>query len=483
MTTQINRREFLEITTAGGALCLLGPRVLALSAAGRGPRLVSPGCRGTKVKIARLYLGKPGHEAWPRPDLDLRKEVQFYEFEFEKLKDELSDVDFVVDELVTSPEDVAALRERLKDVDGILAIQLTMKIEPALREILKVGNYTMVFAVPYSGHEWTRFGELMRDKLGTKLDCILTSDYRQLAAAIRPIRAIHHLREAKILDLIDRDDEWRRQFTEAVDDRFGVEIKRVGLKRVLDACEAVNEKAAQAETERWIKGATEAREPTREQILKSVKLALAFERLLDEENATVMTADCYGSMFEKLCLAYAFPCIGFSRLNNLGLCGMCESDLQSAVTNIIFQGLCGRPGFVNDPTVDESCNGIILAHCTAPTKMDGPDKPAAPYRLRSVMERGTGAVIHVKMRIGERATSAKLIHTNLMVYFTGEIIDTPDVDRGCRTKITVKVDGDVDKLWRNWSHGLHRVTCYGDIAKDLERFCRLKNIEIVNETV
>lgn len=483
MASQINRRQLLQSTAAGGALCFLGPRVAAFAAGRKGSKLISPGCRGTKVKVARLYLGKPDNPYWPKPHLDLRKEMQFYEFEFEKLRNELYDVDFVLDELVSSPGDVAGLQGRLKDVDGILAIHLTMGINPALDEVLKIGNYTVVFAVPYSGHEWTRFGQLTKGELGAKMDCILTSDYKQLAAAVRPFRAIHHLREAKILNLTDREGKRRQEYLEAVRNKFGTEIKLIELKRVLDACNAVDDKTAQAEAERWVKGATESREPTKEQIFKSIKLAFAFERLLDEEDATVMTADCYGSMFEKLCLAYAFPCIGFSRLNDMGLCGMCESDLQSAVTHIIFQGLCGRPGFVNDPTADESCNGIILAHCTAPTKMDGPAKPAASYRLRSVMERGTGAVIHVKMRVGEKATTARLIGTDLMLYFTGEIIDTPDVDRGCRTKITVRVDGDARKLWRNWSHGLHRVTCYGDITKDLERFCKLKDVKMVNEAV
>jgi len=42
----------------------------------------------------------------------------------------------------------------------------------------------------------------------------------------------------------------------------------------------------------------------------------------------------------------------------------------------------------------------------------------------------------------------------MMQYFTGTIVDAPDTDRGCRTKITVKVDGDADALWRNWSNGL-----------------------------
>jgi L-fucose isomerase-like protein len=170
----------------------------------------------------------------------------------------------------------------------------------------------------------------------------------------------------------------------------------------------------------------------------------------------------------------------------MGLGGICESDLQSAMTHILLQGLSGRPGFISDPTVDESDNSIILAHCLGTTKMDGPDKPAASYKLRTIMERQEGVVPQVKMRIGERVTQAELIGTDLLLYFTGKIIDTPvslEHNRGCRTKITVKVDGDAEKLWKNWSHGLHRQTCYGDITKELANFCRFKEIKMVNEAL
>jgi len=485
MKKEINRREFLQFAVAGSTLCLGGSSILAFGAVPEVSRLISPGARRSKVKVARIYMADPKGpwNLWPKPNLDLKNEISFYQSQFAKLKEELSDVEFGVDELVTSVDQVPPLRARSKDVDGILAIQLGMGIPPILKEILRLGHPTMVFAVPYSGHGWTSFGQLQKQQLGAKMECILTSDYKQLAVAIRPFRAIHHLREAKILNLTTRS------FAEYADDmknKFGTEIKKIELKRVLDAYNAVTDSQAEAETERWISGAEMVVEPSKEDIFKSCKLALAFEKLLDEEDATVMTVDCYGTMWDNTIKLPAYPCLGFTRLNNIGLGGICESDLQSAMTHIIFQGLVGKPGFISDPTVDESSNSLILAHCLGTTKMDGPDGPAAPYKLRTIMERQEGVVPQVKMRIGQKVTQAILIGTNLLLYFTGEIVDTPvslEHDRGCRTKITVKVDGDVEKLWKNWSSGLHRQTCYGDITEELEHFCRFKEIKLVNEAV
>jgi len=483
MKKEINRREFLQLTAAGRALCLAGvgcQRQMVLSR--KSPRLISPGCRRTKVKVARIYMGRQGGH-WPTPKLIPKEEVRFYESEFAKLKDELADVDFVVDELVSSPAQVGQFKSRLKDVDGILVIHLTMGTGGILQEILKSQKPTTVFAVPYSGHQWVGFGALRKQELGAKLECMLTSDYKQLAAAIRPFRAIHHLREAKILNLTTRSFAG---YANNIKNKFGTEIKKIELKRVLDACNAVDDSQAEAETERWIRGAVKVVEPSREDIFKSCKLALAFEKLLDDEDATVMTVDCYGTYAPAYRKLPAFPCLGFARLNNMGLGGICESDLRSAMTHILFQGLVGKPGFISDPTVDESNNSIILAHCLGTPKMDGPDGPAASYKIRTVMERQAGVVIQAKMRIGQKVTQAILIGTDLLRYFTGEIIDTPvslEHDRGCRTKITVRVDGDVEKLWKNWSHGLHRQTCYGDITTELQHFCRFKEIEIVNEAV
>jgi len=483
MKKEINRREFLQLTAAGSALCLAGigcQRQMVLSR--KSPRLISPGCRRTKVKVARIYMGT-SHGLWPKPKLDLENEVRFYESRFAELKDELSDVDFVVDELITSANQVGSIKDRLKDVDGILAIHFNIGVRSILNEILSAGKPTTVFAVPYSGHGWTGFGGLRKQELGAKLECMLTSDYKQLAAAIRPFRAIHHLREAKILNVTTRSFD---RYANDIKNKFGTEIKRIEREQVLDAYNAVSNSEAKAETDRWIKGAERVVEPPREEIFKSCKLALALEKLLDDEDATVMTVDCYGTYAPATRKLPAFPCVGFARLNNMGLGGICESDLRSAMTHIIFQGLVGKPGFISDPTVDESNNSIILAHCLGTPKMDGPDGPAAPYKLRTIMERQEGVVVQAKMRIGQKVTQAILIGTDLLLYFTGEIIDTPvslEHDRGCRTKITVKVDGDVEELWKNWSHGLHRQTCYGDITTELQHFCRFKEIEMIDELV
>jgi hypothetical protein len=480
METTFKRRDFLKMSAAGSAVFLAGPGLYSAQPLDKPSGLISPGCRGTKVKVAKLYMGVP-HPDWPKPSLDLKKEIASYERRFTGLGGELADVEFVTGDLVSSPEDVLKLKDRIAAADGILAIQLSIWTRNILDAVLDLKKPTVVFAAPYSGHEWVGYGTLLKEDKGSQMECLLTSDYGQLAFAIRPFRAIHHLREAKILNLTTRPFQ---DYAELMKDRFGTEIKRITLDRVKDSYDSVSDTAAKAETARFINAAERVVEPSKEDIYRSCRLALALERLLAEENATVMAVDCYGSMWDKTIKLPAYPCVGLARLNNMGLGGICESDLRSAMTHIIFQGLSGRPGFISDPTVDEGKESIILAHCLGTMKMDGPDKPSAPYKLRTVMERGEGVVPQVEMRIGQKVTQALLMGTDLLHYFTGEIVDTPvglEHDRGCRTKIAVKVDGDLSRLWRNWSHGLHRQTCYGDITKELRFFCKFKNIRLINE--
>ena len=255
------------------------------------------------------------------------------------MRKDFADVDFPVDRLITQAEQVKEVGDSLRDVDGILVIHLSMGITPILAEILKSRRPTVVFAAPYSGHEWTSFGALRKGEDGALLECILSSNFDDLAVAVRPFRAIHHLREAKIINVSTRQPA--DDYLKATREKFGTEIKTVGLQPVMDAYNSISRKDAEAETELWIRQAERVVEPPRDEIYRSCQLALAFEKILAQEKATCLTVDCYGSMYRQL---PAFPCVGFVRLNNMGLGGICESDLQSAMTHILVQGLSGKAG-------------------------------------------------------------------------------------------------------------------------------------------
>ncbi|MEN6427178.1 MAG: hypothetical protein ABFE13_17625, partial [Phycisphaerales bacterium] len=142
MSGQVNRREFLQITV-GGAACFAGAGVFAGRARAAGSKLISPGCRKSKVKVARVYMGTAG-ALWPTPKLSFQDEIRVYEAQFAKFGNEMADVDFVADEIVTSTEAVGRIKPRLQNADGILVIHLSMGTGAILSEILNVGKPTAV---------------------------------------------------------------------------------------------------------------------------------------------------------------------------------------------------------------------------------------------------------------------------------------------------------------------------------------------------
>ena len=58
-TLNIDRRDFLK-TTAGCAACVLGVPPMLAAWAAQTSGIVSPGCRKSKVRVAKLYLGRIG---------------------------------------------------------------------------------------------------------------------------------------------------------------------------------------------------------------------------------------------------------------------------------------------------------------------------------------------------------------------------------------------------------------------------------------
>ena len=57
-----------------------------------------------------------------------------------------------------------------------------------------------------------------------------------------------------------------------------------------------------------------------------------------------------------------------------------------------------------------------------------------PYKLRGVAERKEGACPQVQMRIGQTVTCSIVTGTTAVRYFTGRIVETPDVNRAAATR-------------------------------------------------
>lgn len=477
MDAKISRRTFIEVAAVGAAgVAALGAAGCATQQARSGPWAPLGAAARPKVRIAKVYAGRE-RAGWPMAKVDVAAERKRVEAQLAPVMAAMPDFDFLDVGLVTGDaQQVAAAKEKCRAADGILIMQLTMGALGMLSPLLELDLPVVLFAEPYCGHDWHTVASLQRE--GKRIDCYASSRFEDVAAAVRPIRAIRRLKDAKVLHVSQGDAN--ADYVKLIKDKFGTEIKSLHLADLEAAYKAVAPAAAQAEADDWVRGAVKIVEPTPLDILKGARMALALKALVDAEHADIITINCLGMGLIDRDMGY--PCLGFVRLNNMGLGGVCEADLKSTMTQLIFTHLVGRTGFVTDPCFDYSNNTILHAHCVGATQMEGPDGPVAPYIIRSHLEDNRGAVLQVKMRTGGPVTMARLIGGDALLYSVGQAVDSPLVERACRTKLTVQVEHP-ERFLENWSCGLHRVIFYGDHTRDVERFCRFMKIRILHEGI
>ncbi|MCA1902338.1 MAG: hypothetical protein LDL53_09005 [Candidatus Hydrogenedens sp.] len=428
-----------------------------------------------KVRVGKMYVGVPT-PGWPMHQVDLKAEVNRYEQEIAKLNDKLADIEFIDGGLVTNQDELAKAKEKFKDVTGILVLHLTLGTGGFISGLFDLNKPVMIFTMPYCGHEWHIVPSWQKE--GKCIDIVPSSQFADIAEAVKPFRAIQRLRETRILHV--NYGEADPAYCTSTKEKFGTEIITIKLPELQKAYEDASENEVLADAERWIKEAEKIVEPSKEDVMKGARMYIAMKNLMKTYNAQAITMNCLGMKLIENNMGY--PCLGFVRLNNSLLAGVCEADLKSTMTQLLFTYLVGRTGFVTDPMFDLSNSTIIHAHCVAATQMKGPNTEPSPYIVRTHLEDNRGVSLQVRMPVGEKVTMARLIGTDILLYSIGDAIDSPLDERGCRSKLTVKVDN-IDNFLYNWSSGLHRVIFYGDHTRDVERYCRLNRIKILREGI
>jgi L-fucose isomerase-like protein len=472
MCPNLSRRCFLKSTTAG-ALSLSALTVLAgrLAAGIRDP---APAAR-SRVRVGKIYLGHPS-PGWPSFAVDLDAEKRRFEEGIARVAPALADIEFIDVGLVRDEAQLSLVKEQFKGATGILVLQLTMGILPQVKSLLELGLPVMVYTVPYAGHEWHTIASLQRE--GRLVEVLPSSRFEDIAVAVRPFRAIHRLKEARILHV--NHGEADPTYCKSIRDKFGSQILSLKLEDLRKAYDQADAGEVQADADRWLREAEQVVEPSKEDVLKGSRMYIAMRDLLARHQAEAITMNCLGMGLIDRGMGY--PCLGFVRFNNELRAGVCEADLKSTMTQLLFTHLVGRTGFVTDPVFDLATNTIIHAHCVGATQMEGPETRPSAYHIRTHLEDGRGVSLQVRMPVGGKVSMARLIGTDLMLFSTGDAVDSPFVDRACRTKLTMRVEN-IDRFLENWSCGLHRVVFYGDHTRDLGRFCRFKQIRLLREGV
>jgi len=433
------------------------------------------------VKIHKVYLGTSGG-AWPSPKFDAAAEIARYERLLAEVEHKLGDVEFVGGEQARTPQEAAKVAASLGDAAGLMVFDLNFDGGGRMARLVNSGLPTVVFYYPFTGHQWMYYSQWR--KAGKRMLVLPTSDYGEIERGARLLRVPGRMRRTRILVVGGPRGTRPACTAKEVKKRLGCEVVPVSNQRVIEAHKAVDPKAAEAEAQDyWISKARKVVEPSKADIVNASRLYLAMRKMMIEERAQATTSShCMGAP-AKCCLTY-------SKLNDLGYVGACEGDMDSALTMLLFGYAFGAPGFISDPIFDFAKDGLIHAHCTSTTRLDGPSGKRAPFLIRTQCDTERGVALEVQMRVGQAITCAKLANADTMLISTGTITEVPDYyDRGCRTQIVTKVR-DARKMFANWGAGvlpndmmtlLHRVVFYGDHLQDVQDLGALMGIKVVEE--
>lgn len=471
----MTRRTFIGATAAAGAALAgrLAARPFLAPKAEGWPEL-------PPVRIHQAYIGRTGGIYLSRP----QEEIGKFQKHLAKIERELGDVKFVGGEVIP-PADLPGVLAKAEKADGLLLFHLSGHgggaPVKAMGQLVELGLPTAVFTQPYSGHGWMYFPQWQ--KAGHKVVLLPTSDWSEIEEVVKVMRVPPRLKQTRILVVRGPQGTAAACDAKQVKERLGIELIPISVEETVKAHEAVDLELAEEEAEKyWIGAAKEIVEPTRREIINSARFYLALKDLMIKNGArAVASSGCMGRP--------AKACLAFSKLNDMGLVGACEGDMDSTLTMLMFSDAFGVPGFISDPVFDTSKNALIHFHCTSATRMAGPDSERLPFTIRTQSDSERGVSLDVEMPIGQAVTCAKFVNLDTMLYSTGKVIEVTHDELGCRTQFITEV-ADARRMFTNWGAGvvkggtmtlLHRAVFFGDHAQSLEHLGALAGFRVLEE--
>jgi len=470
------RREFLQsFGGAAGALTLFAAHGSASGASSGPPREK----REPSVRVGFAYppsasLKEQGYWSWPGSSFDPENAQREYAARIKELADARKvDVAFEADPIDT-PESadrfVAAAKASRPD-----ALVLVLFKKGHLEQVMKVLGAMpatpAILVAPIGvllANSVRSIGARPRVHLINSLDV-----FGPIADALGVITAARRLRDSLLLNI--RGDKPQETFEK----HLGTRVRQIPHSRFVEAYQqiAVDEGVRRLAAS-YTKGAREIVEPTRDDITDAARCFFALKALIRDENADALMMECLTGLRKPH--KHVPPCMGFMSLHDEGIVAGCQADLEATLTMMLVRQLFDRPSFQHNPCLDTERNHFFGAHCTAPSKMAGFDKPGEPYILRTHCEAGWGCVPQVLFPDGQQVTMLHYFtgESPKMSVYTGRIVRChPKLPAGCRTNAEIAVDG-LDDV-RDFVYGGHQVLFYGTGKKQLELFCKLSEIELV----
>lgn len=439
----------------------------------------------SELKIGWLVLGETpyppyvGQWGLMKEGEDLKREYKEIKGEIENLKKRGFSV--AGGDIVTDHKEVLDLAKKYRDADVLVVYGVSGAGRESLKALMSYGAaiilFTRVRKDEMYGHalyqQWYQRDALKRF---TEVDLVI-NDYESLVGKLRAHRATKTLEESKILCIGEPNDFFKGGLAaRTAVKKFRSAVDYLSFERFSEMLEAVNldDKETVEVKNEFLENAEHVSEKIEEEkALKSARVYTVLRKLIDEEGYDAVTANCLSGILN---LVQTTPCLAFQRLRDEGIPAVCEADFPQLVTTILLRNIADRPTFINDPVILPNDDKLIVAHCTAPTKMAGFNQEAEKYDALLHHETELGVAPSVKMKEGQKVTIAGVSHDfDEMIATTGDITRNTDYHI-CITQAEVEVE-DGRFLFDNFM-GFHWVLVYGDWMEELKKACDLLGMKL-----
>ncbi len=290
--------------------------------------------------------------------------------------------------------------------------------------------------------------------------------------SFRMIRAKHQLEQTSLL-VVAGDNEHSRKFG-----NIGTTVHYVPRSSYheLFAKMPVTPEVVQVAKE-MARHAKTIVEPNKDDILNAARSYITAKQLMRSHGANAITTDCLGMVSQRN--VPTPPCMAATIFQDGGVTYGCEADLNAAMSLLFVSYLFDKPGFQQDPYPLTVENELGVAHCTCGTRLNGFDQPPVPYCLRNHSESALGVATQVLWREGQPVSLVLFRGPDELIIDTGTVthnIETPPAG-GCRTHFAIEMDRMEDA---RDALGFHQVVFYGNHRRDVEAYCQMFGLHVVN---
>ena len=469
----LNRRSFLAATGAFAAATKMGLLDFTSSLfAAESESAKKPRVRAVFVRpnIDKYWMG------WPGAAYDIKARQRQYTKILNEAAEKFGINLQVTKEPLHTETIVGALLKDVKEnpPDGLIVIIMCLH-HSGFDSWGKTNNIaknrgdipTIVFSP--MGTSFT--GHLQATRNIPRLYVAATQDLDWLGFGLRMFSTIHKMKNTRICIVAGNKTQDRPLNV------IGTTLHYIPNKRFPEEFKKVSESnEVRAMVDFYTRNAKKIVEPKKQDILDAAKNYVVCRRLMAAENCQGFSMDCLGPVSRR---EIQPPCMAFSRLRDEGGLGTCEADWNAAISTRLTNLLFDRPGFMQDPAPNTVNNTLMGAHCTCATKLDGFDKPPAPFILRTHSESNVGVAMQVLWRKGQKVTIMKFQGPETIILGTGRVlrnIDTPPAG-GCRTSLEIEVDDVADA---RDVKGFHQLFIYGDLELPFKAYCHLAGIKVVH---